>query len=70
MSVAMELVCILCECLIVRYNKSVAQVLIRWSLQNGYTCIPKSINRQRIAENSEVFDFSLSHEDMTEMVSE
>lgn len=47
-----------------QHNKSVAQVIIRWDLQNGIVTIPKSIKAQRIIENSDVFDFELSAEDM------
>lgn len=47
-----------------KYHKSVAQLLIRWDLQKGVVTIPKSIHRERIRENSEVFDFSISEEDM------
>ena len=52
-----------------RYKKSVAQILIRWSLQSGYVCIPKSANEKRIIENANVFDFEISDDDMTIMVS-
>jgi len=47
-----------------RLNKSVAQVLIRWSVQRGYITIPKSTKETRIIENSQVFNFTLSDEDM------
>lgn len=43
--------------------------MIRWSLQRGYVCIPKSSNEGRIKENSDIFDFDISEEDMTTMVS-
>jgi len=52
-----------------RLNKSVAQVLIRWSVQRGYITIPKSTKAERIVENSQVFDFSLSDDDMALLVS-
>ena len=47
-----------------KYNKSVAQVILRWDLQNGVVTIPKSTKEHRIIENSQVFDFDLSQEDM------
>lgn len=46
------------------YNKSVAQIVLRWDLQNGVITIPKSTNEQRLIENSSIFDFELSIEDM------
>lgn len=55
--------------LVSRYGKSPAQCMIRWSLQRGYVCIPKSSNEGRIKENSDIFDFEISEEDMTTMVS-
>lgn len=53
---------------LIRYNKSPAQLLIRWSLQHGYVTIPKSVNPDRIVTNSQVFDFSITEEDMGKMV--
>lgn len=52
-----------------RYNKSPAQILIRWSLQRGFVCIPKSVKEERIIENGDIFDFTISDEDMATMVS-
>ncbi|WP_379152638.1 aldo/keto reductase [Paenibacillus sp. sgz5001063] len=43
-----------------RHNKSLAQVMIRWDLQNGIVSIPKSIKEHRIIENADVFDFELT----------
>jgi diketogulonate reductase-like aldo/keto reductase len=47
-----------------RYGVSVAQVCIRWCLQNGTLPLPKSVTPQRILENADVFGFSLSEADM------
>lgn len=47
-----------------RYGKSPAQVLLRYSIQNGALVIPKSTNKGRIEENFNVFDFVLSDSDM------
>ncbi|HEY8500143.1 MAG TPA: aldo/keto reductase, partial [Clostridia bacterium] len=52
-----------------KYNKSIAQICIRWSLQMGYLPLPKSANPARIKENSEVFDFELSQEDVKTIAS-
>lgn len=50
-----------------KYNKSVSQVCLRWSLQMGYLPLPKSANPMRIRENLNVFDFDLSEEDMAKI---
>lgn len=46
------------------YGKSPAQVLIRWALQQDVAVIPKSVHRERIVENADVFDFALTDHDM------
>ncbi|WP_414840144.1 aldo/keto reductase [Carnobacterium sp. TMP28] len=50
-----------------KYFKTPAQVVLRWHLERGEVIIPKSIHRNRIKENSELFDFSLTQEDMDEI---
>lgn len=47
-----------------QYRKSIAQVILRWLIQRGVVCIPKSVNRDRIEQNFNVFDFTLSDENM------
>src|SRR6476469_5568524 len=47
-----------------KYKKSVAQVVLRWLTQRGVVAIPKSVRKERIAENLSIFDFELTAEDM------
>jgi len=47
-----------------KYNKTVAQVVLRWSLQHGFLPLPKSVTESRIIENGQLFDFELSAEDV------
>ena len=47
-----------------KYNKSIAQVILRWQLQRGIVVIPKSTHKERMAENLNVFDFALTDADM------
>lgn len=47
-----------------KYGKTIAQICIRWSLQNEWLPLPKSVTAERIAENINVFDFELSDEDV------
>jgi 2,5-diketo-D-gluconate reductase A len=46
------------------HGKSVAQVALRWLLQREVVVIPKSVRRERMAENLDVFDFDLSDDEM------
>lgn len=46
------------------YDRSVAQVVLRWSLQKGFLPLPKSVTESRIIENAQLFDFELTQEDM------
>ncbi len=50
-----------------KYNKTVAQVILRWELQRGIVVIPKSVHIERMEQNLDVFDFELSDEDMQVM---
>jgi diketogulonate reductase-like aldo/keto reductase len=50
-----------------RVGRTPAQVLLRWCLQHDVPVIPKSTHRDRIAENAQIFDFSLSQRDMAEL---
>ncbi|RYC52431.1 aldo/keto reductase [Flagellimonas olearia] len=47
-----------------KYNKTVAQIVLRWDLQKGVVTIPKSSKKERIISNAAIFDFELSPEDM------
>lgn len=47
-----------------RYGKSNGQVILRWLLQRGIVVIPKSVHKERMAENIDVFDFELTAEEM------
>lgn len=47
-----------------KYNKTVAQVILRWLTQRGVVAIPKSVRKERMEENINIFDFTLSPDDM------
>jgi diketogulonate reductase-like aldo/keto reductase len=50
-----------------KLGKSPAQVLIRYCLQKGWAPLPKSEKEERIKQNIDVFDFSISEDDMTSL---
>ncbi|MED3911562.1 aldo/keto reductase [Peribacillus simplex] len=47
-----------------KHNKSVAQIILRWLTQRGVVAIPKSVRKERMIENFNIFDFELGQEDM------
>jgi len=47
-----------------KYGKSAVQVVLRWEVQQGVVVIPKSVHKERIESNAQIFDFELSAEDM------
>lgn len=47
-----------------KYNKSIAQVVLRWLTQRSVVAIPKSVRKERMEENFNIFDFELSNEEM------
>lgn len=47
-----------------KYNKSAAQIILRYDVQNGIVTIPKSVRAERIRENADIFDFELSPQDI------
>lgn len=52
-----------------KYHKTIAQVILRWLTQRGVVAIPKSVRKERMAENFAIFDFELKSEDMSAIAS-
>lgn len=50
-----------------KYNKTTAQLILRWALQHNIVIIPKSVTKSRIIENANIFDFNISDEDMNKL---
>ncbi|MGK0700104.1 aldo/keto reductase [Priestia flexa] len=50
-----------------KHNKSTAQVILRWDVQNGVITIPKSTKEHRIIQNADIFDFELTSDEMQEI---
>ena len=50
-----------------KYGKSAAQVALRWNVQRGVVVIPKSVHKERIEQNLDIWDFQLSQKDMEEI---
>ncbi len=52
-----------------KYNKTIAQIILRWHIQRGVVAIPKSVHKNRIEENYTIWDFQLNQEDMSALSS-
>ena len=50
-----------------KYNKTIAQIVLRWDLQKGVVTIPKSAKKERIRANADIFDFELAVEDVKKL---
>ena len=50
-----------------KYGKTASQVALRWLTQRGIVAIPKSTHKERMAQNLDIFDFTLTEDDMTQI---
>jgi len=50
-----------------KHHKTPAQIVLRWDIQHGIVTIPKSVHRERIQENFNIFDFELSEDEMAKI---
>ncbi|EWG12386.1 aldo/keto reductase [Cytobacillus firmus] len=50
-----------------KHGKSAAQIILRWHLQNGIMVIPKSVKKDRLRENADIFDFGLTEDEMRQL---
>ena len=50
-----------------KYQKSIAQIILRWHIQKGFVVIPKTKTEQRIVENIDIFNFELDEKEMNEI---
>lgn len=50
-----------------RHGKSVAQVILRWHVENGFMAVPKSVNPERMRQNLDIFDFALDETDLAQI---
>ncbi len=49
------------------HGRTPAQILLRWGIEHGFIVLPKSVHRERIAENAQIFDFSLTRDEVTRL---
>lgn len=52
-----------------KYGKTVAQVILRWDIEQGVATIPKTIHEERMQENADIFDFELTNEEVEQITS-
>ncbi|MFV0394743.1 MAG: aldo/keto reductase [Coprobacillaceae bacterium] len=52
----------------IKHNKTVAQIILRWHIQNNVIAIPKTVSKERMKENIEIWDFKLDEEDMKKII--